>query len=409
MAGTPPNRFFARVMADQQYEKGRELEGAGYWERALAAYRRASNLDTSNVLYLVARGRVCHAHGIEAEAEECYAAALRVRPNDTVALYNQAQLFAARGQLEAARANLDRIVATDGEVLGERAAPVYSKLGDIALRREEYAIAEVHFRKALGAAPGHRYAAAALTALGRLAEFSRPVEADGRLDPKVAIYAYAGAMALGMPDDDGIALPLLPALGFDSLDEVAATLARVVRLARRLEWRIGAVCALDAESQPLALALAATLEAHSFGPSDDGAVAHGATCLAVSASGDDPAELTRRVGVLRERCAAVWFYSVGLRHPVWEYEAPPAVVSVPVRLEFPWNRDEASAAEHAEAYGEELAARLGAALETDDGTTEGQVEWYGRHAQLHFAPIGPHPGPLPGGEGMDSLPLLLER
>src|SRR5688500_5201245 len=172
MASTPPNRFFARVMADQQYEKGRELESAGYWERALASYRRASSLDASNVLYLVARGRVCHAHGIEVEAEECYAAALRVRPNDTVALYNQAQIFAARGQLEAARANLDRIVATDGEVLGERGAPVYSKLGDIALRREEYAIAEVHFRKALGVAPGNRYAAAALTALARFAEFT---------------------------------------------------------------------------------------------------------------------------------------------------------------------------------------------------------------------------------------------
>src|SRR5687768_10418792 len=168
-------------MADQQYEKGRELESAGFWERALAAYRRACSLDATNVLYLVARGRVCHAHGIEVEAEECYLAALRLRPNDTVALYNQAQLFAARGELEAARTNLDRIVASDGEVLGERAAPVYCKLGDIALRREEYAIAEVHFRKALSAAPGHRYAAAALKSLPRLAEFSQPVQADGRL------------------------------------------------------------------------------------------------------------------------------------------------------------------------------------------------------------------------------------
>ena len=388
MAGTPPNRFFARVMADQQYEKGRELEAAGYWERALAAYRRACGLDPTNVLYLVARGRVCHAHGVEREAEECYSAALRLRPTDTVALYNQAQLYAARGQLEAARGNLDRIVASDGETLGERAAPVYCKLGDIALRREEYAVAELHFRKALAAAPQDRYAAAALGALERLAEFSRPVQEDGRLDPKVAVYAYAGAMALGMPDDDGIALPLLPALGFDSLEEVAQTLARVVRLARRLEWGIDAVCALDPESQPLALAFAEAFGARAFGPGNEGAVAYGAGCLAVSASGDDPAHLGQRLSQLSERAGAVWFYSVGLRRPVWDYQPAPAVVSVPVRLEFPWNRGEASAAEHAEAFGEALAERLAAALEQDDGTTEAQVQWYVRHARLNGAALG---------------------
>jgi tetratricopeptide (TPR) repeat protein len=399
MAGTPPNRFFARVMADQQYEKGRELESAGFWERALAAYRRASSLDASNVLYLVARGRVCHAHGLEPEAEECYAVALRLRPNDTVALYNQAQLFAARGQLDAARTNLDRIVSGDGELLGERAAPVYCKLGDIALRREEYAIAELHYRKALAVAPTaptHRYATAALGALARLAEFPAPVQPDGRLDPKVAVYAYAGAIALGMPDDDGIALPLLPALGFDSLEEVAATLARVVRLARHLRWVTDAVCALDAESQPLAIALAAVLDARVFGPTEDGTVPHGAACLAVSATGDDPTELARRIAVLRERCEGVRFYAVGLRHPVWEYIAPPTLVSVPVRLEFPWNRGEASTAEHAEAFGEELALRLRAALETDDGTTEAQLVWYARHARLNHSPAS-------------ALPLLLER
>ena len=406
--GAQPNRFFARVMADQQYEKGRELEEAGFWERALTAYRRACGLDTTNVLYLVARGRVCHAHGMESEAEECYAAALRLRPNDTVALYNQAQLLAARGRLEAARANLDRIVADDGGTLGERAAPVYCKLGDIALRREEYAVAELHFRKALAAAPGHRYGTAALGALPRLAEFERPVQADGRLDPKVAIYAYAGAMALGMPDDDGISLPLLPALGFDSLDEVAAALARVVRLARRLGWEVDAVCALDPESQPLALALAASFEARAVGPGDESAVARDAACLAVSASGEDPAELSRRLVRLRERVAVVRFYSVGLRHPVWDYPTAPTVVSVPVRLEFPWNRGEASAAEHAEAFGEALSSSLSAALETDDGTTEAQVAWYARHDRLNDdAARRPQAGPLPQGDG--ALPLLLER
>jgi len=404
MAGAHPNRFFARVMADQQYEKGRNLEEAGSWERALTTYRRASGLDPSNVLYLVARGRVCHAHGLEREAEECYAAALRVRPDDTVALYNQAQLLAARGQLDEARTNLDRIISTDSEILGERAAPVFCKLGDIALRREEYAVAELHFRKALDASPGHRYATGSLAALERLREFKQPVQADGRLDPKVAVYAYAGAMALGMPDDDGIVLPIVPALGFDSLAEVAATLARFVHLARRLGWRVDAIAALDAEGQPLAHALAHAFGARAYGPTDENAVPYGVTCVGVSASGDDPAEIGRKMGSLRERCTTALLYSVGLRHPLWEYQTAPNVVSVPVRLEFPWNRGEASAAEHAEAFGEELAKRLAAALEADDATTGAQLAWYRRHAQLNFAPETV--APLAADEG---LALLLER
>ena len=385
-------------MADQQYEKGRELEQQGYWERALAAYRRACGLDTTSVLYLVARGRLCHTHGVEEEAVACYEAALRLRPNDTVALYNQAQLFAARGQLDEARANLTRIVAEDGaagageaprggaaEMLGERAAPIYCKLGDIALRREEYRVAEVHFRRALAVAPESRYATAALGALERLAEFKRPIAADGKLDPKVAVYAYAGAMALGMPGDDGITLPLLPGLGFDSLDEVAATLVRFVRLATALEWRFDAVAALDAESQPLAIALARALGARSYAPAAVQLPPRGTACLAVMATGADPQRVGEQIERLAARAGRVLTYAVGLREPVWDYAPAPHVVSVPVRLEFPWNWGEASAAEHAEAFGEELGTLLTAGLAgRDDGTTAAQLEWYGRHARLAF-------------------------
>lgn len=386
MAGSPPaapNRFFARVMADQQYEKGRELEQQGLWERALAAYRRACDLDSTSVLYLVARGRVCHAHGLEQEAVACYDAALRLRPNDTVALYNQAQLFASRGALDEARANLSRIVADGADVLAERAGPVYCRLGDIALRREEYRVAEIHFRRALAVDPQSRYAAAALAALPRFAEFERPVGQDGRIDPKVAVYAYGGAIALGMPPDDGIRLPHLPALGFDSLGEVAATLARFVRLAGAAGWTFEAVAALDPESQPLANALGHVLGARAYPSGAVEGLGHGVACLAVSATGRDPHLMREQLAAIEARGARAVTYAVGLRQPVWEYLPAPHVVSVPVRLEYPWNRGEAAAAEHAEAFGEELARDLAEALAgEDDGVTAAQVAWYGRHARL---------------------------
>src|SRR5581483_11589404 len=246
-----PGHFFTKVLADQHYQKGREYEQQGDGERALPSYRRACAYDPHSVLFLLARGHACQAHGLEAEADECYRAALRLRPNDPVALYNQAQLFAARGALEEARANLARIAASDLEALGERAAPIFCRLGDIALRQEDYATAEVHFRRAL-----------AYAGLPRFAEFRQPFAPDGRIAPKIAVYAYGGAVLLGLPGDDGIDIPPYPGLGFDSLDELAQVLARFVAVAREWRWVFDAVVALDAESRPLANALAAALGAH---------------------------------------------------------------------------------------------------------------------------------------------------
>ena len=105
--------------------------------------------------------------------------------------------------------------------------------------------------------------------------------------------------------------------------------------------------------------------------------------MAVSATGRDARLMAEQLAGLSARVGTLVTYAVGLRQPIWEYDAPPHVVSVPVRLEYPWNRQEASAAEHGEAYGEELAAHLAAALAgPDDGTTAAQLNWYGRHPHL---------------------------
>jgi hypothetical protein len=378
-----PGHFFAKVLADQHYQKGREAEQQGDWERALLSYRRACEIDGHNVLFMLARGHVCQAHGLEREAEECYRLALQLRPDDPVALYNQAQLLATRGEVVAARANLARIVAGDVESLGARAAPVFCRLGDIALRGEDYVSAGLHFRRALECAPEHRYAAAALEGLERFAEFERPFGADGRLLPKLAVYGYGGAMLLGFPDDDGIAIPAYPPLGFDSLDEVAQTLARFTALARAQAWSFNWVVPLDAEARPLAVALAVAGSARCAAAPEH--VPSGASALAVTAMGADRQALADGLAILRERAGRSLCYAVGLAVPVWEYGDLVQVASLPVRLEFPWNRREAAAVEHAEAFGAELAARL-ASARAPDTTAAAQAGWYAAHSRLNFDP-----------------------
>jgi hypothetical protein len=381
-----PARFFTGVLADQHYQKGVQFEQQGEWERALAAYRKASTLDGHRVLFLLARGRVCQAHGLEPEAEECYRLALRLRPDDPVVLYNQAQLFAARGRLDEARANLAKIVDGDVDRLGDRAAPIFCRLGDIALRREDYAAAALYFRRALAYAPGHRYAAMTLDALERFTEFEAPFARDGFVAPKVALYGYAGAVLLGMPGDDGVDVPPYPGLGFDSLRELAQALARFVALARRGGWVYEVVAPLDEESQPLAVALAAALEAPAV-PAV-GQVPWGVRALGVSATGTNPPALRAGIGEILERSPAAPQYALGLREAIWEYHPAPHVVNVPIRLEFPWNRGEAAAPEHAEAYGAELARAL-AQIEKEmagdlDDFTRRQWRWYGRHRRLRL-------------------------
>jgi tetratricopeptide (TPR) repeat protein len=417
--GSPadPAHFFARVLADQHYQRGLQREQAGEWDGALAGYRRACALDPYNPLFFLARGHVCQTHGLEAEAEACYGVVLRLRPDDTVALYNQAQLFAARGDLEVARANLVRIVAGGVESLGERAAPIFCRLGDIALRREDYATAAVHFRRALECTPGHRYASAALGGLERFAEFRQPFDAAGGILPKVAFYGYAGAVLLGLPGDDGVAVPAYPGLGFDSLAELAQTLARFTDLARACDWRFDAVVALDATSRPLAIALADVLRARAV--DEPAGCPRDARALAVSGGEATPAALAGVLGVVHQRASRTLFYAVGVSHPVWEYDPPVQVASAPGRLEYPWSRGEARAPEHAEAIGAELRAALAEAQPGAEGPERAdggrpdpaaQLAWYGPqsgHHRLGFslrtlAPAGAGPAAPHGDESREA-------
>ncbi len=217
-------------------------------------------------------------------------------------------------------------------------------------------------------------------------------------------------MLLGLAEDDGISIPAYPGLGFDSLAELAQTLARFTGLARRLGWRFDAVVPLDAESLPLAIALAAALDARPLMGVEH--CRRDACVLGVSGTGTDPAGVCRAVSALRRRTTRALFYAAGVTHPVWEYAPAMQVASVPSRLEFPWGRGEAMAPEHAEALG----AELGAALEraAPDATLQAQVAWYsapGGHPRLGFSPttletLIPSAGPpgTPAGSGLAVQP-----
>ena len=78
------------------------------------------------------------------------------------------------------------------------------------------------------------------------------------------------------------------------------------------------------------------------------------------------------------RAGRVLVYAVGVSRPVWEYDPPLHVASAPGTLEFPWSRGEASAPEHAEAFGAELGEALLAAMDGGTaGAAQAQARWYG--------------------------------
>jgi hypothetical protein len=114
----------------------------------------------------------------------------------------------------------------------------------------------------------------------------------------------------------------------------------------------------------------------------------GVRALGISATGTQPSALNAATASLRERSPSATFYALGLREAAWDYDPAPQVLNVPIRLEFPWNRGEAAAPEHAEAYGTELAGAL-AQVEADMAAeladfARRQLRWYADHRQLRI-------------------------
>lgn len=371
--------LFGQLAANQHYVQGLQIAEQGDWGAALDEYRQACIADPTNTTYQLARGHLCQAHGLLDEATEAYEAALEVAPSNVVVLNNQALLFAQQGDLARARTNFERILLVARE-LGERAAPVCAGLGDLALREERYAQAAKHFQQALRYDPTHAYSRAALAAIPRLREFSHPIGRDGSIAVKPGVYAFAGAIALGLPPDDGIELPRRARHTFGNLAEVGDALRRFLDLAAAWQWRFDAVVPLEGSSRPLAQALAVTLDSVCVA---EPPYLHGGGVLAVAGCVQAAVAYGDAVAAVRERTESALVYVLGAEPALWDI-TPPHVLHVPAPVAFPWSAGEAAAAEHAEALGEALASAVRVA--PPDLTIPDQVAWYHRHRALRLNP-----------------------
>ena len=371
--------FFAKLVAQQHYQSGLAHEQGGRWAEALAAYRAACAGDPQVSLYWLARGAAAQRQRQWDEAAQAYREALALSPADPVVLYNQALLFLAQGQRQPARRNLEAALRLKGDRLGDRAALVHARLGDLALQDEDYLVAEAHLRQALGRKPDDPYAAAALGALPRLREFVAPYDEDGRLPAKIGIYAYCGALLLGLPGDDGITIPAGRTGQLNEHAEVAAVLRRITDTVLALRWRFDALVPLDASAWPLTLALAHTLGTPAVRWPQS---LQGGTVLALAVTVAETGEGDHAARAAQEHSDAALLCSLGLHGRPWQVRPQPHVLCVPTTITLPWAADEAATASADQALGRTLADLI--ARQPPDETAAPQREWYREHRRLRF-------------------------
>jgi tetratricopeptide (TPR) repeat protein len=138
-ASTMPLRTPARPVmaaapetAETWFEQGSELEYDDAPEEAMAAYRRALELDARLPDAHLNLGRLLHERGETAEAESHYRQALAVRPGDATAAFNLGVALQDLGRLrDAARAYETALGSEPGYADAHyNLAGVYEKLGE---------------------------------------------------------------------------------------------------------------------------------------------------------------------------------------------------------------------------------------------------------------------------------------
>ncbi len=371
--------FFSKLVAQQHYQGGLAHEQGGRWAEALEAYRAACAGDPQVSLYWLARGTAAQRQRQWAEAAEAYQEALALAPADPVVLYNQALLFLAQGQRRSARRNLEAVLRLKGERLGDRAALVHARLGDLALQDEDYLVAEAHLRQALVRNPDDSYATAALQALPRLREFAAPYDQDGRLPAKIGMYAYCGALLLGLPGDDGITIPAGRTDQLDGHAAVAAVLRRLADTVLAFRWRFDALVPLDEPAWPLTLALADTLDTPAVRWPQS---LQGGKVLALAVTVAEAGESDHAARAAQEHSDAALLVSLGLHGRPWQVRPQPHVLCVPTAVTLPWAAAAAATAPDDQVLGRTLADLI--ARQPPDETPARQREWYREHRRLRF-------------------------
>jgi tetratricopeptide (TPR) repeat protein len=152
---------------------------------ALIKYDEVLRVEPRNPIALYNRAAVLHRQGHAEEAITAYLVLLNVVPKSYDAHYNIAQLYYAIGNFQAARIHFlqaHNLAPTDTQALGSLALTEQKEAGrllDQTQRRNEFAMAESHFREAQKLAPKN---VLLLFGLGSL------LEDMGRYDDAISIY-----------------------------------------------------------------------------------------------------------------------------------------------------------------------------------------------------------------------------
>jgi tetratricopeptide (TPR) repeat protein len=117
--------------AEDWFDRAAEIEEDAP-EEAMAAYRKALELDSTLADAHLNLGRLFHDRGEIAEAEACYRAALDARPDDSTAAYNLGVALQDLGRLRDAALAYEAAVALDGSLADAHynLAGLYEELGE---------------------------------------------------------------------------------------------------------------------------------------------------------------------------------------------------------------------------------------------------------------------------------------
>ncbi|MEL7083627.1 MAG: tetratricopeptide repeat protein [Cyanobacteria bacterium J06597_1] len=108
-------RLFQWNTADIQFEKGEELFEQGNFEKAIAAYDRALNIDSNVASAWSRRGDALVELGRYREAIDSYNGSLSINPYDEAVRMNLALILGQMGRHKAAVVNYDKVIESDPE------------------------------------------------------------------------------------------------------------------------------------------------------------------------------------------------------------------------------------------------------------------------------------------------------
>ncbi len=278
---------FKHVQAYQHIEKGQHLESLGLLDEAMLEFKRAVEADPRIAAAHNSLGHHYRRKGLLTKAADEFRSAVLLN-QDYESCFNLGRVLTELEQYTEAAEFYRRCLSLDSEDPSARYELGYALCGqcnfaealaqfqglvdkypedwelkfalaDCHMGLKDHAAAERELVDALQKAPPNVDTAAAREALlvaWRHQEFSPPA----KLNWKDLLYAEYGVMGLGSGRDDGLAIPIYENYDF-SYGDIAVTLGRFLHLVREHEWRFTAVASMDADSLPVALALAQVLEA----------------------------------------------------------------------------------------------------------------------------------------------------